>query len=62
MKIDDALEREIEAVMEDKAVTNVSGWTIPNTDSKCDEAAYRERLEKNASILFEKFDKALRFD
>ena len=58
----DELRRKYADVMADQAVTNVSGWTEPNHDEPCDEYAYRERLHKNAPILFDKINEALKFD
>lgn len=49
-------------VMEDRAVTNISGWTEPNSDTPCDEIAYRERLKRNAPVLHKKNSEALFFD
>lgn len=49
-------------VMEDRAVTNISGWTEPNSDTPCDEIAYRERLKRNAPVLHKKISEALSFD
>ena len=46
-------------VMEDQAVTNISGWTEPNSDTPCDEIAYRERLKRNAPVLHKKICEAL---
>lgn len=37
---------DFDAVMADQAVTNIAGWTEPNTDDECDEEAYRARLAK----------------
>ena len=53
---------ELQAVMEDKAVTNISGWTEPNFDTQCDEEAYRDRLKKNSSVLHAKINEALHFE
>jgi len=49
-------------VMEDKAVTNISGWTEPNTDAPCDEQAYRDRALVNTEKLNAKIKKALSFE
>lgn len=51
-----------EEAMEDNAVTNISGWTEPNSDTSCDENAYRKRLCKNASVFNEKITEALKFE
>lgn len=53
---------ELAEVMNDKAVTNISGWTEPNSDVPCDEVAYRKRLTENAETLHKKIDEALRFE
>jgi len=49
-------------VMEDKAVTNISGWTEPNEDEQCDEQAYRDRALANGEKLNEKIKEALSFE
>lgn len=41
-------------MMEDQAVTNISGWTEPNSDTSCDEIVYQERLKRNAPVLHKK--------
>lgn len=48
--------------MEDKAVTNISGWTEPNSDEPCDETAYRQRLGANAPDYMAKVREALSFE
>lgn len=48
--------------MADKSVTNVSGWTEPNTDTACDEGKYRENLTNNATYFNEKITEALKFE
>jgi hypothetical protein len=49
-------------VMSDKSVTNISGWTEPNTDSPCDEQGYRDRALRNADDLNSKIKDALSFE
>jgi len=49
-------------VMDDKAVTNISGWTEPNTDEPLDEKEYLERALKNADALNAKLKEALSFE
>jgi hypothetical protein len=49
-------------VMDDKAVTNISGWTEPNADKPCDEQAYRDRALINAEKLNAKLKEALSFE
>ena len=49
-------------VMDDKAVTNISGWTEPNTDELCDEQEYRDRALANADELNAKIKEALSFE
>lgn len=56
------LRAECEAALDDKAVTNISGWTEPNCDVPCDESAYRERLVANGPVFVEKVKEALKFD
>ena len=60
-EIDDLNEKYAE-VMADKTVTNVSGWTEPNSDEPCDEQAYRDRIDNNAPILIKKLKEALTFE
>lgn len=62
MKEIDEFREQYAEVMADEAVTNISGWTEPNSDEPCDEQAYRERLDKNAPILIEKLKAALTFE
>lgn len=47
--------------MRDKAVTNISGWTEPNSDEPCDESVYRKRLAENAPGYIAKIKGALKF-
>ena len=49
-------------VMDDKAVTNVSGWTEPNAAEPFDEQGYLDRALKNADALNDKLKKALSFE
>ena len=49
-------------VMSDKAVTNVSRWTEPNSAPPCDEQAYRDRVLNNAEKLNDKIKDALSFE
>jgi len=49
-------------VMEDRAVTNVSNWTEPNTDEPFDEQEYLERAKNNADALNAKLKEALTFE
>ena len=53
---------ELKSVMADQAVTNVSGWTEPNSDSECDEETYMRRMASNATVLHSKIKEAMRFD
>jgi hypothetical protein len=48
--------------MEDKAVTNISGWTEPNKDAPCDEQEYRDRALRNGPALNAKIKEALSFE
>lgn len=53
-------EKEIEKVMNDKAVTNISGWTLGDSaTSEENEEEYRERLAKNGPIFHQKINEAL---
>ena len=58
----DELRSKYADVMDDKAVTNISGWTEPNEDEPCDEQAYRDRALKNAEKLNAKIKEALSFE
>jgi len=49
-------------VMNDKAVTNVSNWTEPNTGEPFDEQEYLNRAKKNADALNAKLKEALAFE
>lgn len=51
-----------QAVMDNKAVTNVAGWTEANNDGPCDEAAYRERLKKNGPIFQRRTEEVFNFE
>jgi hypothetical protein len=48
--------------MADKAVTNISGWTEPNSDKPCDEQEYLDRALRNADALNAKIKESLSFE
>ncbi|MDR2800510.1 MAG: hypothetical protein LBB52_04485 [Desulfovibrio sp.] len=48
--------------MSDDAVTHISGWTEPNSDTLCDEQEYRDRALKNKDTLNAKLKEALSFE
>lgn len=67
MSVQEKLERDeinalCEEAMKDKAVTNISGWTEPNSDEPCDEEAYRMRLAEQGSTYMAKVKEALKFE
>jgi predicted RNase H-like HicB family nuclease len=49
-------------VMSDKSVTNISGWTEPNSDEPCNEQEYLDRALRNAGILNAKINEALTYE
>jgi len=52
----------IAAVMENKAVTKVSGWTEPNEDSRCNEQEYQKRAISNIEKLNATMKEAVLFE
>lgn len=52
-------EKDIENILSDESVTILSGWTESNTDSPCDEAAYRNKLSANHEGYMKKIQEAL---
>jgi hypothetical protein len=56
------LREQYKDVMEDKAVTNISGWTEPNDDKPCDEQTYRDKAIANGQILHDKIKEVLAFE
>lgn len=51
-----------EEIMENRAVTNIAGWTEPNHGGPCDEDAYRARLSKNGPIFQQIEAEVFKFD
>ena len=49
-------------VINNKAVTNISFWTEPNTDEDFDAQAMLNHALENGDALNAKLDEALRFD
>ena len=48
--------------MENQAVTNISYWKEPNSDTPIDEQAYLDRALKNKDVVNAKLKEALAFE